>query len=194
MRTVASEQIRAWRERYADELAAAASGRDHVMAWWIGLGDDAFLEHDGRNGWQLTEAGSAFADLFWDTTSDELVNEVMTAAGVAGESGCCCVGARKGAAAAAFYQALGAAQAVRMPGYLGDFLITTDQAAAALPELERLLAGARREGLVERVGRWLDHAANGSASEASEIVDGVLRVFREAVAQGLGVAAVSACF
>lgn len=117
--TAADEQIRTWRERYADELAAAAKDREQGMAWWTGLGDVAFWEPDGRQGWQLT----------------------------------------------------------------------SDEAVVARPEVERLLADADRGELVEQIDRWLDYGADGSASEGVEVADGVVRVFREAVACGLGVAA-----
>jgi hypothetical protein len=190
---VADERIREWRERYADELAVAAAGTDKAMAWWTGLGDDAFLIRD-RGRWRLTEDGLEFADLFWGPSSDELAGEIIAAAADAGESGRCCPSMRRGTPAAAFYYALGAAGAARMPSCLGDFLITADEVAAAVPEVERILAGARHEELVERVGRWLDLAGDGSEPEARETVDGVLRVFHEAAARRLGVAAVSTCF
>lgn len=194
MTTAAEERIAAWRERYADEVAATAHGHDRAMAWWAGLGDDAFLEPDHRGGWQCTESGIAFADLFWGSEDATMAMEVIEVAGNAGESGRCCPGARKGCPGAAFYYALGVSDAARMPGSFGDFLIAADEAAAVLPELEAILAGPRRDELIERVGRWLDYAADGSASEAPEIVDGVLRVFREAAERRLGVAAVTACF
>lgn len=81
-----------------------------------------------------------------------------------------------------------------MPGRLGDFLLTSDDAATRLPEIERLLAGPRREELIERVGRWLALAADGSTYDGAQMVDGVVRVFRRAAERGLGVAAVSAFF
>ncbi|WP_194899943.1 hypothetical protein [Catenulispora pinisilvae] len=188
---VADGPVRTWRERYADELAATARADGQAMAWWAGLGDDAFLERDEHDRWHLTEAGSDFADLFWESEPADLVPEVLAAAEAAGESGRCCPSARKGSPAAAFYQALGVADTVRMPGGLGTFLLTADETAAALPEVERILAETRREELIERVGLWLDHAANGSVAGAWEVVDGVVRVFREAAARQLGVAAVS---
>jgi hypothetical protein len=189
--TVADEQITAWRERYADELAAAADGREKALAWWQALGDEAFLRplSDGR--WQKTEAGFAFADLFWEGVPDELAHEVMAAADPAGDSGRSVTAARKGAPAAALYQALGAADGARMPGFLGDFLIAADEIAVVLPEVERILGGARRADVVERAGRWLQYAADDAASDAPEIVDGLLRVLRRAAEQGMGAAAVS---
>ena len=190
--TLASdEQIRAWRERYADEFAKSTPRRAEAMAWWTNLGDDAFLEPDDRGGWQMTEASRGFVDLFWDAVSDELVDEVLEVVSEVGESGYCCPGVRKAAPAAAFYNALGVGPAARMPGCLGEFLITAEEAAAALPEVEQILADTRREELIERVGRWL---GEGEMDDPVEIVDGVLRVFREAVARGLGIAALSASF
>lgn len=191
---VADERIRIWRERYADERAEAADSREKALAWWAALGDDGFLEADDRQGWRLTESGFAFADLFWDSVSDELAGEVIAAADEAGAPGRSSPAIRKGAPAAALYQALGAADAARMPGSLGDFLIAADEIAAVLPRVEQILGGARRAQVVERVGRWLEHAADDAASEAPEIVDGPLRVLRRAAEQGLGAAAVSACF
>lgn len=192
--TASDQRIHAWRERFADDLAAAALDREQAMAWWAGQAEDAFLQRDRHGRWQLTETGFAFADLFWDTTNDELAEEIVEAAEEAGEAGCCYPTLRKGTPASAFYQALGAADAALMPGRLGNFLVTADEAAALLPELERILAGARREVLVERVSLWLDVAGDGSRSDGAEIVDGVLRVFRRAVEHRLGVAASAAFF
>lgn len=190
MTTAADERIHDWRERFGAEPAAAAEGHDAAMAWWAGLADGAFLKHDERSGWMLTEEGVAFADLFWGAEDDTLAYEVIDAADEAGETGRSCPGARKAAPAAAFYYALGAVDAARMPGSFGDFLVTADEAAAVLPRIEPIIAGERHESLVEMVGLWLDVIE----PEARETVDGVLRVFREAVDRGLGVAAVSVCF
>ncbi|MEZ0109441.1 hypothetical protein ABH920_003455 [Catenulispora sp. EB89] len=55
-------------------------------------------------------------------------------------------------------------------------------------------AGPRREELIERASRWLALAADGSAFDGAEMVDGVVRVFRRAAEQRLGVTAVSAFF
>lgn len=192
--TAADERIRDWRERYAAEIADAADGVGQALAWWAGLGDEAFLRPVGAGRWQRTEAGSAFADLFWEPADHELAQEVIAAAEAAGAQGFVSAAASKGAPAAAFYHALGAADAARLPGGFGEFLIAADEAAALLPDLERLLAGAGSGALVERVGLWLDYGGNGSAAGPSEIVDGVLRVFRRASDQGLGIAAVPMTF
>lgn len=189
--TAADEQIHDWRERFGAQLAAAAEGHEAAMAWWSGLGDDALLKPDERHGWVSTDEAGTFLNLFWGAEDDTFAFEVVDAAGEAGESGRSCPGARKAAPAAAFYYALGAADAARMPGSFGDFLLTGDEAAAALPELERILAADRQAELIERATRWLSEA---SLSTPRELVEGVLRVFREASARGLGVAAVSASF
>ncbi|WP_370370815.1 hypothetical protein [Catenulispora sp. GP43] len=194
MTTVADNRIQAWRKRYAAEIAEAADGVDQALAWWAGLGGDGLLQPVGDGRWQRTEAGSAFADLFWEPAGEELAQEVIAAAEAAGAQGFVSAAASKGAPAAAAYYALGAAEAARLPGGFGEFLIAADEVAAILPDLERLLAGAEREALVERVRLWLDYGGNGSAAEPSEILDGLLRVFRRASDQGLGVAAVPMTF
>ncbi|MEY9932988.1 hypothetical protein ABH926_007641 [Catenulispora sp. GP43] len=192
--TAADEQIQTWRERYADELAAGTEHREQVMAWWADQGDVAFIELDDRHGWVWTEASRAFCDVFYDVASDDLVQEVIERIGEAGQTQSFGLGARKSSPAAALYHALGAVRAARMPGCLGDFLLTADQAAAALSEVEGLLTGADREDLVASICVWLDELADGPRSKGAELVDGVLRVFREAVDRELGVAAVVACF
>lgn len=189
MTTAEDERIRAWRERFADQLAAA-EGYDEFLDWWAGLGDDAFLKLDQR-GWLVTEEGVAFDNHFWGLQDDSLAAEVIDAAAEAGESGRSCPSVRKGAPAGAFYDALGMADAARMPGCFGNFLLTADEAAAVLPEVERIVAGDRHAVLVERVGRWMGEAR---PSTPQETVDGVLRVFRAAAERGSGIAAVSAWF
>lgn len=194
MITVADERVGDWRERYGEEFAGVAERREQAMARWAELGDEALLKRHDQLGWRLTDAGGAYADLFWETTSEEWGAEVLEAAKDAGESGSCYPSARKGAPAAAFCQALGMADVARLPGCLGEFLLTAEEASALLPEIEELLVGPRHAELVEQIGRWLECAADGSLSSGAEVVDGVLRVFRRAVEHRLGVAAVSVFF
>lgn len=190
MTTAEDERIQAWRERFADQLAAAAEGYDEFLDWWAALGDDAFLKLDQR-GWLVTEEGVAFDNHFWGLEDDSLAAEVIDAAAEAGEFGRSCPSVRKGAPAGAFYDALGMADAARMPGSFGNFLLTADEAAAVLPEVERIVAGDRHAVLVERTSRWMGEAR---PSTPQKTVDGVLRVFRAAAERGSGIAAVSAWF
>lgn len=195
MTVVPDQQIRLWRERYGADLAAAAAGREETVAWWAGLGEDEpFLESDGRGGWLLTEAGSKFEGLFWADVAEGLVAEIIAASDGAGASGRISPGIRGSLPAAAFYQALGAADSARMPGGLADFLVAADEVAAGLGEVERLLADGRREELAARVDRWLDCADSGAASQGRQMVDGLLQVFRLAAERGWGVAACSVFF
>lgn len=192
MTTAADEQIREWRERYADDLAAAVRAREQTMAWWAGVGGAEFLVPCDDGGWQVTEAGSAFIGSF-STVGDALAFEIIDRIAEAGDAECCHPSGRKTVPAAAFYAALGVADAARMPGLLGEFLLTADEVSAALPEIERILAGVRREELIERMSRWLGDSADPTAM-AAETVDGVVRVFSRAAEQRRGVAAGSAFF
>ncbi|MFI6345584.1 hypothetical protein [Streptomyces sp. NPDC050560] len=88
---------------------------------------------------------------------------------------------------AALFHGLGPDRASRLPGVAGDWLLSSDQVRAGLPDLTRTLTpvgeGAR-DLVLARIRDWPD------VEDPVDLLDGPLRVHREAARAGLGVLAV----
>jgi hypothetical protein len=89
-------------------------------------------------------------------------------------------------AVSSLFHAIGPERAALLPGWCGNFLLTAAEVRDTLAHVERALAfGGRERAVVERRD-WLDY----SAGEES-VLDGPLRLWRLAVAAGMGLCGVS---
>ncbi|MDQ0941552.1 hypothetical protein [Streptomyces sp. V1I1] len=101
--------------------------------------------------------------------------------------------ARKGDPAVALCYGLGAEAAARLPGWFGDFLLTTAEARTVLPYAESVLAvaGPRRTEILARIDAWMSAMSDDPGFDARTLLDGPLRVLRYAAANGLGAVGVT---
>ncbi|WP_157875031.1 hypothetical protein [Streptomyces resistomycificus] len=92
-------------------------------------------------------------------------------------------GARKDNPVAALFHAVGPQRARALPGWAGDALLTSAEVSRSLPAVERALdlAGAEREQVLARIEDWL---ADGE--DPAALLDGLLRVWQQTEAAGLG--------
>ncbi|MET9965285.1 hypothetical protein ABZZ80_05005 [Streptomyces sp. NPDC006356] len=89
---------------------------------------------------------------------------------------------RKDNPVAALFHALGPERARTLPGWAGDAVLTADEVRHCLPMVEAALAlnGAAREQVLTRIDEWPGD------KDSAEILDGPLRVWRQAASARLG--------
>ncbi|MGW2616747.1 hypothetical protein [Streptomyces sp. NPDC001500] len=106
------------------------------------------------------------------------------------EEGLFAAAARKASPFSALAYALGPDAVLRLPGWFGDFLLDARQVRSRLPAAEEALAltGARRRDAVERIHAWMSGLGDDPAHDADELLDGPLRVLRQAARAGQGAA------
>ncbi|WP_331723563.1 MULTISPECIES: hypothetical protein [unclassified Streptomyces] len=80
----------------------------------------------------------------------------------------------------AFFHAIGPVRAARIPGWCGNFLLTSAQVCATLPEVERALTFTAEERAAADDQNWLDESTD------ENVLDGPLRQWRQAAEAGLG--------
>jgi hypothetical protein len=187
--TVPEERVREWHGRFAGALAQEAAARRKMFAWWRTVAEEPFVE-SSHDLWRLTDIGLRFLEASYAQTDEELAGEIMAAADAAGEEGRFVASARKGSPAAALAYALGCAEAARLPGALGEFLLSRADVLPALAEAEQVLdlSGERRASVAERIGQWLEAGADEPGFDAVTLLDGPLRLFRRAAAEHTGLA------
>ncbi|MGW4566394.1 hypothetical protein ACWEN3_29650 [Streptomyces sp. NPDC004561] len=89
-------------------------------------------------------------------------------------------------AVSSLFHAIGPARAALLPGWCGNFPLTSAQVRDTLPRVERALTfGPRERALAERRD-WLCYA-----EEEESVPDGPLRLWRLAAAAGFGLCGVS---
>ncbi len=89
-------------------------------------------------------------------------------------------------AVASLFHALGPSRAALLPGWCGNFLLTAAQAAAALPDIERAFTFSAEERAAAEARDWLWYG-----EREPSVLDGPPRVWRAAVAKGLGLCGVA---
>ncbi|MGR3938148.1 hypothetical protein [Streptomyces sp. BRA346] len=92
---------------------------------------------------------------------------------------------RKGNPVAALFHGLGPVRAAALPGWAGDAVFTSAEVRRSLPAVEGVLAlaGPERDRVVARIDDWLCDEG------PEELLDGPLRVWRDAAGAGLGLLA-----
>ncbi|MEE1783224.1 hypothetical protein PUR71_09890 [Streptomyces sp. SP17BM10] len=198
--TLTDEQVRelllaAVRSSPSPPPPSAPTGVTAELAWWRGLGGESlFTERAaGEGGWVATEGAFRlyrFLDGCQDDSDavEELRDAVMEQFPAQEGEGLFAAAARKANPFWALAYALGADAALLLPGWFGDFLLTSAQVRACLPRAEEALAltGARRREVIERVHAWLDGLGDDPAHDADALLDGPLRVLRHAARTGRG--------
>jgi hypothetical protein len=89
---------------------------------------------------------------------------------------------RKDNPVAALFHGLGPLRARRLPGWVGDVVLTAAEVRAHMKSVEAVLAlsGAQREQTLGRIDEWLGDA------DSADVLDQPLRVWRQTAAAGLG--------
>ena len=82
---------------------------------------------------------------------------------------------------AALFHAIGPQRAAQLPGWCGNFLLTSTEVRRSLPRVARALTFSPDERRAVDAQDWLDYLA-----EEENIIDGPLRIWRWAAAAGLG--------
>ncbi|WP_369182982.1 hypothetical protein [Streptomyces sp. Y1] len=165
-------------ERFAPRLrppVAEHAADPRTREWWRRWAADP-------NGEQ---AFHAFHERAFDGPLDEHVDVVYEAWELGQATGPYVhLAARKGSPMAGLAYAIGPERFARLPGWFGDFLLTPEQARAALPAVEAAfdLDGAARATAVERLVEALPECWDGP----ERILDEVLPVWRAAVEAGHG--------
>ncbi|MBL1097560.1 hypothetical protein [Streptomyces coffeae] len=88
---------------------------------------------------------------------------------------------RKDYAVASLFHAIGPSRAALLPGWCGNFLLTSAQIRQTLPLVERALGFTPEERIAAEEQDRLDYSA-----DEESVLDGPLRQWRDAAAAGLG--------
>lgn len=198
MGAVADEQIH-------DALCAAVqtpsptpahADASRELAWWRDEAPGSLFRPSTAvaGEWQAGDDAFRLSD-FLDTCRDDsdqveaLRDALMDHFPTEGE-GLFIATARKASPFSALAYALGPDAVIRLPGWLGDFLLKSDEVRAALPAAEEALAldGARRRQAVERIHAWMTGLGDAPDHDADGLLDGPLRVLRHAARTGQGAA------
>ncbi|MFF3621008.1 hypothetical protein [Streptomyces sp. NPDC002467] len=89
-------------------------------------------------------------------------------------------------AVASLFHAIGPARAALLPGWCGNFLLTSGQVRQSLPSVERALSFTDSERAAAQARDWLYYSAN-----QEHVLDGPLRIWRTAAREGLGLCGVA---
>jgi hypothetical protein len=191
------EDLEPYRARFAALLAEHAA-RPDVQALWRGWRDQPELVHGytaepGGTHRSLDQPNEAFLHLgagypIADPDLD-LVRDCQNLA----EDGrdAIVVNTRKVDPVAALFHGLGPARAASLPGFLGNFLLTSAEVRAAEPAVAEAfrLDQAERAAVLGRIEQWLETGDTGTPAE--QILRAVPAIWGRATRLGLGVCATS---
>jgi len=85
-----------------------------------------------------------------------------------------------------FFHAIGPDRAAALPGWCGNFLLTSAEVHETLPDLERALGFTPHERAAAEAQDWLAYG-----KDEESVLDGPLRIWRHAAAHGRGLCGVS---
>ncbi|MGW0731946.1 hypothetical protein [Streptomyces sp. NPDC002851] len=89
-------------------------------------------------------------------------------------------------AVCSLFHAIGPRRAAQIPGWCGNFLLTSAQVRESLPQVEEALGFTVDERAAAEDQDWLGYSA-----DEESVLDGPSRMWREAAAEGLGLCGVS---
>ncbi|MFJ8013776.1 hypothetical protein [Streptomyces sp. NPDC096339] len=89
-------------------------------------------------------------------------------------------------AVASLFHAIGPARAALLPGWCGNFLLTSAQVRQSLSSVERALSFDDTERTSAEARDWLDYR-----TDEESVLDGPLRLWRTAAQKGLGLCGVA---
>ncbi|MFK4148912.1 hypothetical protein [Streptomyces sp. NPDC004065] len=155
--------------------------------WWLSYGRSCRRESDALDSFHELTASGAHVRKMYDGLSpgDEfsLLTDVWDA--VDGEGIFLSVHS-KDFALRSFFHAIGPRRAALLPGWCGDFVLTSAEVRETLPAVERALTFTTDERAAAEDQDWLDYADG-----EERVLDGPLRVWRRAAADGRGLCGVS---
>lgn len=166
------------------------------LTWWCEKSQsEAFFDSSGSRGPVPTAAAfrfSAFVEnsrISFDAV-ERMKDAVMDVFPQEIGEDLFCATARKADPSAALAYGLGPAATLQLPGWFGDFLLSSEEAAAALPKAEKVLdlTGERRAAAVSRMREWMTVMVDDPGHDVEELLEGPLRVLRSAARTGNGVA------
>jgi len=85
-----------------------------------------------------------------------------------------------------FFHAVGPGRADLLPGWCGNFLLTSAEVHETLPALEQALGFTSQERAAAEAQDWLDYH-----EDEESVLDGPLRMWRHAATHGRGLCGVS---
>ncbi len=166
------------------------------LDWWKEeSGTEEFFDHSGQHEPEPTASALRFRDFIDNSRIDsdvveEMKDAVMELFPKTEGKDLFCASARKGDPMAALAYALGPNATLRLPGWFGDFLLSSEQVLAALPNVENALTLSpdQRAVAVSRVRAWMIAMGDDPDHDADQLIDGPLRVLRSAARTGRAVA------
>ncbi len=166
------------------------------LGWWKEeSGSEGFFNQAGQHGPEPTASALRFRDFIDNSRIDsdlveEMKERVMELFPQCEGKDLFCASARKGDPMAALSYALGPTATLQLPGWFGDFLLSSEQVLAVLPNVESALTLSpdQRVVAVSRVRDWMTAMGDDPDHDADELLDGPLRVLRSAARTGRAVA------
>ncbi|MET9016037.1 hypothetical protein ABZX74_34820 [Streptomyces olivaceoviridis] len=155
--------------------------------WWKPFGRVCRSEADALESFlELTVSGEHVQKLYDGLPPDDfsLLNGVWDR--IAGAEDIFLSVQSKEYALRVFFHAIGPARAVLLPGWCGNFLLTSSQVRQTLPAVERALGFTAEERAQAEDQDWLEYG-----DDEESVLDGPLRMWRQAAADARGLCGVS---
>ncbi|MEU8484032.1 hypothetical protein [Streptomyces sp. NPDC048641] len=156
--------------------------------WWNPYGQGSAEEAESLDGfWELTACGDHVQELYDGSSPDDgfwLVRDVWEE--TADTDVMFMSVQNKDYAVASLFHAIGPRRAALLPGWCGNFLLTSTQVQETLPRVERALTFTREEWAAAQDQDWLEYAP-----DEESVLEGPLRVWRRAAEAGLGLCGVA---
>jgi len=158
-----------------------------VRTWWKPFGQSSGREADARDSFLVSTAGGDHMQKMYDDLPPDdfsLLTDVWDR--VTGEEEIFISVQSKEFALRSFFHAMGPGRAAALPGWCGNFLLTSAEVHETLPALERALGFTAQERAAAEAQDWLDYR-----KDEESVLDGPLRVWRHAAERGRGLCGVS---
>ncbi|GAA2523341.1 hypothetical protein [Streptomyces longisporus] len=156
--------------------------------WWNPFGKSSGREADALHSFHELTAGGEHVQKLYDGLSHEDDFSMLTGVWdtLAEDEDFFISVQSKEFALRSFFHAVGPDRAAVLPGWCGNFLLTSAEVRATLPAIERALDLTPQERLAAETQDWLDYT-----EDEESVLDGPLRMWRHAAVQGRGLCGVS---
>lgn len=156
--------------------------------WWKSFGHSCSREADALDSFhELTASGSHVQKMYDGLTLKDdfpLLTDIWDL--VTGPKDIFVSVHNKEFALRSFFHAIGPSRAAALPGWCGNFLLTSAEIRQALPAVEQALDFTPQERATAEAQDWLDYH-----DDEESVLDGPLRMWRHAAAQGCGLCGLS---
>jgi hypothetical protein len=156
--------------------------------WWKPFGQSSGREADALDSFHALTAGGEHVQKMYDGLSPEdgfsLLTDVWDL--VIGAEEIFISVQSKEFAVRSFFHAIGPGRAAVLPGWCGNFLLTSAEVRETLPAVEQALDFPPHERPAVEAQDWLDYR-----EDEEGVLDGPLRMWRHAAARGRGLCGVS---